>query len=53
MKYDETITEINMRYTEMVNGLAYQGKTFTTNAEDVNKILIALPMEWNYMKTFI
>lgn len=44
MKPDETITKMYMRYYEIVNGLANQGKTFTS-VENVNKLLRVLPNE--------
>lgn len=52
MKSNETVTQMDTRYIDIVNGLAYQEKTFT-NGENVNKILRALPKEWNRTKTSI
>lgn len=52
MKYDETVTEINTRYTKILNGLANQGKTFT-EGENADKILRALSKKWNHVNTSI
>lgn len=43
---------MNTRYSEIVNGLSYQGNTYT-NEKDVNKIVRALSKEWNHVKPSI
>ncbi|XP_057997799.1 uncharacterized protein LOC131176781 [Hevea brasiliensis] len=45
MKSDETISEMNYRFVEIIGGIKSLGKTFT-NEELVKKILKSLPKEW-------
>ncbi|XP_056163090.1 uncharacterized protein LOC130136781 [Syzygium oleosum] len=52
MKSDETVAQMFNRFTDIVNGLAHQEKIFT-NGEKVNKLLRALPKEWNNVKTSV
>lgn len=52
MKSDETVTQIFIRFTDIVNALANQRKRFT-DGENVNKLLRALPKEWSNVKTSV
>lgn len=52
MKFDETFSQMFMKFIKIVNGVANQGKTFTV-VEKINKLLRALPKEWSHVKTSI
>ncbi|XP_042515258.1 uncharacterized protein LOC122089599 [Macadamia integrifolia] len=49
---NESITEMFTRFTDIVNSLRSLGKTYT-NAENIRKILRALPTAWRPKKTAI
>ena len=52
MNYDESISSIFTRFTEIVNSMKSQGKTYT-NSELVRKILRCLPKNWEAKVTAI
>lgn len=52
MKSNEIIPKMFTRFTEIVNGLANQGKIFT-NVEMVNKLPRVLSNEWSHVKTLV
>jgi len=52
MKLGESITDMFSRYTEIVNGLEYQGQPISGLIK-VNKLLCGLSKDWNYVKTSI
>ena len=52
MKPDESITDMYDRFTDIVNGLAYQGQP-VPDALKVNKLLRGLTIKWDNIKTSI
>lgn len=52
MKEGESITDMFSRFTEITNGLAYQGHPVEGQMK-VNKLLRGLTSEWTYIKTSI
>jgi len=52
MKLEKSITDMFNRFTNIVNGLAYQGQPISDPMK-VNKILQGLSKEWNNIKTSI
>lgn len=52
MKFDETATQIFIRFAEIVNDPTHQGK-ISTYGEKVIKLPRALPKEWSYLNISI
>lgn len=52
MKPDELFTDMFSRFTNIVNGVAYQGRQILSG-EKVNNLLQAISKEWNNIKTSI
>lgn len=52
MKPDESITDMSNKFTNIINGVAYQGKLISYEKK-LNKFLEGFSKEWNNIKTII